>query len=789
MDDNRTPNVQELLIPFVLGEEISKRVVIGAEVSFQAGQMELYGKYEDAVSIYLELYSVPQNQLENLCYNRFYNIVDKKQHQWKSGITKITRTIYSNTFTRIDLTDYSAGIQEAVSSGNTVVIKVSSAQTLYGGEIETKNESITMSVVCKSIAPKLSEAMPNGTIEYVNEKITFSWLYDGDGSEQASAEIGWSSDYGETWNTKTVTSSESHYTFEKETFPEGNIRWRVKAKAKEGLSSKYLLGEFEGVKKRPSVDIVFPNNVNIPNEKEQIFLWKYKGENLPQEYYTIEWSSDQGKTWKSVNVSSSECYHAFPASTFPTGTIIWKIQVANSDGYMSGFVFGQFNAIGQSEAPIIESISQEAIPLIEWSASDQEAYEIRITGEDIDFKSGMIFGTETRSFRPNTMIPDGTYVVRARIFNKYGILSDWGECSVVMSAKKPNSYPTIMLQESKFYGASLVGKGITGTGFWVRKEKVCQNVKQMTNAKRTILVESTYVTTGRAWNTMGIEVGRFVPEIEIVYAEKYFTYEQEIKAGDVLRLCSGWYVSAANYKYSDRLVITNGNRTVIEVVSFNDLDDLREYTFNEDGWFFLCAICPSGSGIPMFEIDINRTYESGVSDISETIIAKYEQGKAVVDCRVRPGKTYAYVLRDCIEGYTESGEELFVCDFEGIIIHDAENVENMVHIFLSEKEYMDIESNLRKNTVYKQCIGREFPVKETNNQKMEEIIITGFLNTKQYDQVYEMYCEDKTVLFRSKDYCCYADISGFEKEKYFEIGYIAKITFTRLDEDNEVKLI
>lgn len=646
MNDDRTPCVYELLVPLYFDLETQKRKIIGATLTFLTGKMQLYGTTTENADVYLEMYSIPQNQIADLSYNNFYNKVSKRQHAWGAGIIKLKRTLRSNTLTTIELSDYIEGIEEAVKTGNGVIIKISSANLLYGGQIDSKNTPISIEVECLSLAPAVSNLWPNGNNLYKHNSKEFSWLYDGDGSDQKSYEIEWSSDNGATWNTIKVESAYPKHVYAEEAFPEGKILWRLKVTAEEGLSSAYVQSQFNNLVKRPKVSVEFPDNINIQRERTQIFIWNYEGEELEQASYEIGWSSDDGATWNTENVTSSEKHHVFEAETFPTGRIRWRIRATNSAGYEGDYSYGEFGAIGQSEAPIIESVSQNAIPTITWTASNQEAFEMKITGREVNYESGMIGGKETRSFQPNIMLGDGTYVVKVRILNIYGMFSEWGETAVVLTTNKPNSEPSITLLGNELYGARLSGSGVSGKGFFVRKE-----------------------------------------------------------AG------------------------------------------------------------------------------------KETIIAEYIAGEEVIDCNLQPGKIYSYVLRDCLEGYTDSDEAYYECDFSGVLFHDKEDLQNKIHILLSDEEYVEAENVLTKNTVYKQCIGREFSIKETNSQKTEEIHVKGFLNKEQYQKAYEMYSLGKTVLFRHENHCCYADISGFKKQKYFDKGYIVEISFVRLDESNEVKLV
>lgn len=634
-----------LVIWFNLDDAV-KRDLYEAKLSLDVGLIyNSSGEKKNSANINIELYSGNSDDLLGLTYNKLSKYATK--YNWYGTTSKIKKTITANSYQNIDISEGISGLSQAIDSGEYVLVFVRAADSGERINVEIADSvDACMDVYAYSLAPVISNPSPNGITVYKNKEQFFSWTYNGDGSAQKLFEIGWSADNGSTWNNEIVESSNRTYKFDAETFPEGTIQWRVKSTSEEGLSSEYLEAEFYTVAQKPSVIVEFPNAINIPNERDQIFTWDYFGEDLAQISYEIGWSSDGGNTWNSIEVISSETYHVFAAGTFPTGAIIWRIRSTNSDGYESEYAYGAFQAVGQSEAPVIETVTQDAIPSITWSASNQEAFEVEIVGNDLNYASGMIAGEETRTFQPNIMLPDGKYIVKVRMLNIYGIISEWGESMLVLETEKPNSSPVLTLRKNDFYGAELSGSGISGRGFFVRKE--------------------------------------------------------------------------------------NGK---------------------------------------------------------ETIIAEYVPGKAVIDCDLQLGKNYTYVLRDYSGGYTDSPEESFVCDITGVLFHDVEDLSNMIHICLNESEDVNVESALSKNTVYKQCVGREFPVKESSIQKSEEMTVTGFMTKEQYHKAYNMYILDKIVLFRHENYCCYADMSDFKKQNYFDMGYIVKIVFVRLDRNDEVKLV
>lgn len=601
----------------------------------------------DGADLSIELYSGKANELSGLSYNVL--VKNARKHKWYSEKENITITAGKGK-REYDFTVGIPGIQQVIDSDDdTILLRLRVKNSLNSINIHNLyEENVWLRGETYSLAPVLQNPNPANVTIYANKEQTFSWEYEGDGTEQESYEIGWSSDNGSTWNTKKISSSAKESVYPKGTFPEKLIRWRVKVTNEEGTSSGYLVSEFLSVIQRPIVTVDFPNEINISNEKEQIFTWNYSGEDLAQKKYEIGWSSNNGSTWNSEEIISSNAFHVFSAGTFPTGEILWRIRATNSDGYVGEYDYGKFESVGKSEAPEIQSVSQNAIPTIIWTASNQEAFEICIKGENVDYGSGLVAGTETRSFRPNLMLEDGIYEIYIRILNTYGMYSEWGMGSILLNTEKPPYPPVLLLKENDLYGVTLHGYNSSGRGFFVRKG-------------------------------------------------------------------------------------SSANRDIV---------------------------------------------------IGESI-----NGKGIIDCDLQPGQEYTYVFREYSGGYLDSTESIYKCEFTGVVFHDVENVENMVHIELSEDEFVNVDATLGKNVVYKKSIGREFPIKEADECKTERIVVTGFLKTEEYHRAYELFYLGKKVLFRDKNHCCHADICNFQKREYFEMGYIVTITFERLDRNEEVKLI
>ena len=235
------------------------------------------------------------------------------------------------------------------------------------------------------------------------------------------------------------------------------------------VSTYYPLFRME-YKYAPIVYREFPVDINISNATEQIFTWKYDGGTLGQKSYEIGWSSDK-QTWNSEIVETTNTEHVFQKNTFPVGEIFWRIKAINVENDESEYSYGSFTSVGRSDAPTIIKISQNAKPVIEWEASCQEAFEIRIIGEnEILHDSGLLTSSNTFHYSPEVLLNNGEYLIKIRILNTYGYISDWRELNFVLNAEKPNSNAEITFIDTYDNYAVVEASGIVGEGYLIRFE-------------------------------------------------------------------------------------------------------------------------------------------------------------------------------------------------------------------------------------------------------------------------------------------------------------------------------
>lgn len=277
---------------------------------------------------------------------------------------------------------------------------------------------------------------------------------------------------GGAWNDISGTQ-EQFYTFDPKTIPAGRINFRIKVWDSHGFESEWAQVSFTSYDQKPVVTIGYPNDVVINNQNDVIFTWYFYEEVMRgQSEFELRWTSDNGATWHTVSEGSSEQLWKFSAGTFPTGIIIWEIQVTDTDCESSEWVRASFESSGATDAPQITDVSNSPIPTITWMADSQDCFEIVIKSEGKKiYESLLQSGHNVRSFTCNVMLDNGVYVAEMRVLNEYGIYTAWSSYSWILNLPKPEAPRDIFAFIEHNFAVSVDGTVPSGNAAYVvRKE-------------------------------------------------------------------------------------------------------------------------------------------------------------------------------------------------------------------------------------------------------------------------------------------------------------------------------
>lgn len=138
----------------------------------------------------------------------------------------------------------------------------------------------------------------------------------------------------------------------------------------------------------------------------------------------------QDGTWgDAITVTGSSTEYEAPANTFASGTWYWRVRTYNLDdvaGAWSDPV--QLISVASPPAPNILVTDSSPRPAIQWQTKEQEAYQIQLS----DIFDQTYYGTG-KTWRCPVYLEDGTYTVKVRTQNSFGLWGAWATASLIVS--------------------------------------------------------------------------------------------------------------------------------------------------------------------------------------------------------------------------------------------------------------------------------------------------------------------------------------------------------------------
>ena len=283
-------------------------------------------------------------------------------------------------------------------------------------------------------------APSSGAFVNRKQKNTFTWACKDDTDltqvcfaeiKQTSAVFEWRVKNANTSSTINVSGSTTSCTVPANTFPSGTIEWRVKVTANSGTTTTSAWQEITTTDVTPSCKPVSPSGIVIDATIVNRFSWQHIiSTGTPQSKADLQWSAD-GTTWNTLTtVTGENQYYDVPANKFTSGTKYWRVRTYNTDNTASEWSDkAEFIAINAPSAPSIVIQSTGPRPRITWQTSEQEAYQLTLSN---GYASGTVYGTK-KAWRSPVYLAGGSYTVRVRVQNKYGMWSEWSAAALPIS--------------------------------------------------------------------------------------------------------------------------------------------------------------------------------------------------------------------------------------------------------------------------------------------------------------------------------------------------------------------
>lgn len=425
-------------------------------------------KFKRVSKVTLSFYAQPTEDSGN-GYKQIWTYVNVVKSQFDTSvITYATRPEVSQTYTGIsehadgewtalneivqlnavfDLAQYRVKkeeVKEGIKNGFVVAFRGAvsgTSEAVFYGEKSTRKPFLTCEYSNDNVGIKADNLSPSaGAFVNRTQKNTFTWDTEDDTDptqvcfaevKQTYAVFEWRVKNANTSSTINVSGSTTACTVPANTFPPGTIEWRVKVTANSGTTTTSAWQEITTTDVTPSCKPVSPSGIVIDATIVNRFSWQHIiSTGTPQSKADLQWSAD-GTTWNTLaTVTGENQYYDVPANTFTSGTKYWRVRTYNTDGTASAWSEkAEFIAINAPSAPSIVIQSTGPRPRITWQTSEQEAYQLTLSS---GYASGTVYGTE-KAWRSPVYLADGSYTVRVRVQNKYGMWSEWSAAALPVS--------------------------------------------------------------------------------------------------------------------------------------------------------------------------------------------------------------------------------------------------------------------------------------------------------------------------------------------------------------------
>ena len=216
-----------------------------------------------------------------------------------------------------------------------------------------------------------------------------------------------------------------------------------------------------------NINPIYPINANIKRTNSSIFTWNTNIvlPNIASQYWydpimvkhAIEYKKE-GEEPAFLTVTDSNNYQTVPANTFDTGQYQYRIHFYTYEDYEAVSEWANFIVIGEDAAPTITNVTNDSIPTVTWTDTNQAAYEVRIKDDkqNIIYDSDIVI-SEDLNHTVGKMLKNGTYIAEVRELNNYGIFSEWGSIEFTINTAPTDPPTNIFASVNNKHGVEISG--------------------------------------------------------------------------------------------------------------------------------------------------------------------------------------------------------------------------------------------------------------------------------------------------------------------------------------------
>jgi hypothetical protein len=193
----------------------------------------------------------------------------------------------------------------------------------------------------------------------------------------------------------------------------------------DGTTAQTPVGQFTTTDATAIATCIAPSGAFTSGEVT--FVWSHATEyGTPQYAYDLQYSNNNGSSWTTV------ANHVVTSSTTTTTTLtdagvyLWRVRTYNSNDVGGEWAEATFVNQVPANPPSNLQITTKGRPTVSWASVSQTAYQVQfLLGDSVVYDSGAVYTSETSHFVNQYFDDTRSYLVRVRVYNALGEVSDW----------------------------------------------------------------------------------------------------------------------------------------------------------------------------------------------------------------------------------------------------------------------------------------------------------------------------------------------------------------------------
>ena len=367
----------------------------------------------------------------------------------------------------------------------------------------------------------------------------------------------------------------------------------------------YLVIDYEDVPQlAPTPN--YPVGAYINENTDIVFNWSWNSSTgATQASVQLEYKLASAGSWTVVSLTQTA--HTYTLSGgLAQGAYQWRIKGTNDAGETSDYSStAEFTVIGQPAAPVISTPANKALTTIEWTAADQNSYDITLTDSNSVVLIDETVASSVSSYKPQ-MLLQGTYTVGIRYRNSTGLSSAWTYKTFTINASGPSKPTAVLYGEGE--SARIVVTVAANTNYALMRaedngENNFQIVGKFTSNKyidSTLKFNTPYIYKVRAYASAGYtdsDPMRYLADSERISLEangvtlvlerseeEFLPYTEDSKREMAVYRCPGRRYPVVEHSevdswiFQSALFVTEADKQVLKDMAIEDYIFYRDYS-------------------------------------------------------------------------------------------------------------------------------------------------------------------------------------------------------------------